>query len=299
MAKPKRRKQVRGTISQKYAIIIALVVVFGVGLLLRSILHPDSSGGIDLPPAVPYSGANAAGAGSAGGDVLVPFEGGVSSSENYALETAPGTTPEVDSENPLAQAVTLPARVNLDVPFTSQAPHADWNLPFQEACEEASAIMVDGYYQGMSGKIDPDDATDMIYDVVSFQQREFGYYEDTNAEETARFIRAYFGYDRVIVLPFSTVEELKRPIALGYPVILPSAGQLLGNPYFSGDGPPYHMIVLRGYTEDSFITNDPGTRRGESFVYSYDTILNAAHDWTGSKDTVASGSRVMLVVLPN
>ena len=41
----------------------------------------------------------------------------------------------------------LPTSYNLDVPFTSQAPFADWNETFKEACEEASALMVHYFYQ--------------------------------------------------------------------------------------------------------------------------------------------------------
>ena len=35
----------------------------------------------------------------------------------------------------------LPEEINLPVPFTPQAPHANWELPYQEACEEAAVLM--------------------------------------------------------------------------------------------------------------------------------------------------------------
>lgn len=256
----------------------------------------------DLPPPVPYGAAPVAPTApvptETPEEAPTPFEGGISKSEHYVLETNPVPL-DPTPPDPLAYAGALPETVNLAVPFTPQAPHANWDLPYQEACEEASAIMVDGYYKGWTGTIKPDDADRMIQSLVLWQKGKYGYYEDTDAEETARFMREYMGYRTVIVRPFRTIEELKRPLALGYPVMIPAAGQLLGNPYFSGDGPPYHMIVLRGYTEDAFIVNDPGTRRGESFTYSFATILNAAHDWTGDKSTVQNGARMMIVALPN
>jgi hypothetical protein len=72
---------------------------------------------------------------------------------------------------------------------------------------------------------------------------------------------------------------------------------MLGNPYFSGDGPPYHMLVLTGYKRGKFITNDPGTRRGEGYMYKEDVIMNAIHDWAGSKETIRDGEKAMMVVL--
>ncbi|MCR4278916.1 MAG: C39 family peptidase [bacterium] len=284
---------------------VSLFVVVGFTVLLWNPIHQFVLGRTkaNLPKATSFGEqfvppANSNSNSDQSGDVLVPFEGGISKSENYVLETAPQKKPP-SATDPLAYAGALPNSVNLDVPFTSQAPNADWSLPYQEACEEASAIMVDGYYKGMSGKIDPAEADRKIQSLTLYEKSSYGFYEDTTAEETARFIRDYFGYTDVLVRPFSSVEDLKRPLALGYPVMIPSAGQLLGNPNFSGDGPPYHMIVLRGYTQNVFITNDPGTRRGESYTYSYDTILKSAHDWTGDKNTVQQGARVMIVILPN
>lgn len=48
--------------------------------------------------------------------------------------------PEPEPEN-------LPASKLLDVPFASQAPYEDWHLPYKEACEETSIIMVQYYLQ--------------------------------------------------------------------------------------------------------------------------------------------------------
>lgn len=42
----------------------------------------------------------------------------------------------------------LPAEVNLDVPFTSQAPYKNWHHPYQDFCEEASALMAVRYVKG-------------------------------------------------------------------------------------------------------------------------------------------------------
>jgi hypothetical protein len=62
-------------------------------------------------------------------------------------------------------------------------------------------------------------------------------------------------------------------------IIAPFAGRMLGNPFYSGEGPYYHMLVIKGYDEENFITNDVGTRRGENFIYSYETVMQAIHDY--------------------
>jgi hypothetical protein len=71
---------------------------------------------------------------------------------------------------------------------------------------------------------------------------------------------------------------------------------MLKNPYYSGDGPWYHMIVVIGYDGTSFITNDVGTKRGAQYHYTYDTLINAIHDWTGTDDMIATGSKNALVL---
>jgi len=71
---------------------------------------------------------------------------------------------------------------------------------------------------------------------------------------------------------------------------------MLGNPYFSGEGPWYHMLVITWYDHRGFITNDPGTKRGEGYHYDEATLINAIHDWTGVKENIAQGGKSMLII---
>ena len=167
--------------------------------------------------------------------------------------------------------------INLPVPFTSQAPFENWKEPYKEACEEAVIIMVNYFYQGK--ELDKFVANSEIISLVNFEKDYFGFYEDSTAEETAQVAREYYGYNNVRVIYNITIEDIKREVALGHPVIVPTAGRLLGNIYFRQPGPYYHMLVVKGYTETEFITNDPGTKRGHDFHYSYEVLYNAIHDF--------------------
>ncbi|HXV26466.1 MAG TPA: C39 family peptidase [Candidatus Paceibacterota bacterium] len=209
---------------------------------------------------------------------------------------------------PVATPTAEPvSEINLGVPFSSQAPHGNWDLPYQEACEEASAMMVDAFWDGRPTGADASDAELRV--LVQWQQQNFGYYFHTTAERTADILRRYYGYSDVRVSYDITADDIRRELAAGRPVIIPAAGRLLGNPNFKNPGPVYHMLVVKGFTADGrFITNDPGTRNGHNYVYSEQALMNAIHDvptngddWPAGVDPaeyILSGRKAMIVVYP-
>lgn len=196
------------------------------------------------------------------------------------------------TENVPSQYEDNPQSVLIDVPFTSQAPFADWGDPYQEACEEASLIMVHAFLQGLT--LTAEEADTQIQALVRWEQEQ-GYAEDIRIEDVAAIAKAYYGYS-VEVHYKPTIELLQSLLAMGSPVIVPAAGRALGNPYFSGEGPWYHMLVLTGYDERSFTVNDPGTKRGEKYKYKQKTLMNSVHNWTGVKEDINSGVPAVLVL---
>jgi hypothetical protein len=203
---------------------------------------------------------------------------------------------EAFDEKESGEEIEIPTEFNLAVPFTSQAPHANWELPYQEACEEASAYMVSLYFSGASsGQIDADVADAQLLEAVAFEEDYFGFYLDTTALETAKFIDLFYGYQAYVVED-PTVEQIKAEVAAGRPVIVPAAGRELDNPNFTGLGPLYHMFLIKGYTESQFITNDPGTRNGEGFVYTIENVMSAMGDWNNGDPT--NGAKRVIFVGP-
>ena len=218
----------------------------------------------------------------------------------------PASSLESDASSPLRDdpATSFPDRVNLDVPFTSQAPYAVWDEHAKEACEEASVTMAQWYAQGRKGSqttqynnlIPPDYMDGQTHDLIDWQQNTFGYYEDTNTEETLRMLTEKLGVKNARTITDVSEESFKRELIRGNILVVPVAGQLLKNPFFQGDGPAYHKIVVRGYNEKGFITNEPGISKGEGYVYSAEMLINAVHDWTGDDSTIQNGKKVAIVI---
>ncbi len=209
--------------------------------------------------------------------------------EDESEETATSTPELPKSEDIKPDA---PIQFNLKIPFTSQAPHANWDMPYQEACEEASILMSLWFINGDEAKT-KEEADAAILELVAWQEATFGYYKDTTVEETLHVMHDRFGLTDAYSIDDPTIEQIQNAIALGYPVIVPAAGRHLDNPNFTGEGPLYHMLVIRGYTETEFITNDPGTRRGEQFRYNKEHLMSVIHDWNGGD--VDNGKRAVII----
>lgn len=222
--------------------------------------------------------------------------------EDYVAPSLAPTSPaKKASPSPLQSAApqpatnaVLPSEINLAVPFTPQAPHANWEYPYKEFCEEASVYMTMKYIKKET-IASPEVADRDMLAIKDFEETTFGYYEDTTAAETATILTDYYDYPNVALLENPTPLQIRQALAAKKLVIMPAAGRLLGNPYFQTPGPLYHMLVIKGYTADGkFIVNDPGTRRGADFVYEEGVLMHAMHDWRADEQ-IEQGRKVVLV----
>jgi len=190
----------------------------------------------------------------------------------------------------------MPASCDLDAPFTCQAPYQNWAEPWQEACEEASLMMIDHYLKGeyLNLEIPKDVANQEILDMVDWQVQNWGGHFDLKAEDIVRLAKEYYGYKNVEAKYDITVEDIKKELAQGNVVLAPTAGQMLANPHFTAPGPVYHNLVIVGFDENGFITNDPGIWQGFKFRYTFDNLYNAIHDYDPS--SMLNGKKVMIVI---
>lgn len=200
----------------------------------------------------------------------------------------------VEGKEEVAVEAKIPSKFLISVPFTAQAPFGKWDLYHEEACEEASLIMVQYFLQKKS--LTPTTSENEIQKMIAFEIKNYGDYMDSSAKDIVRLASDFYGLNNLKVVYDFSQEDLKKELAKGSPVIILAAGQLLGNPNFTPPGPLYHALVLVGYDGNTIITNDPGTKRGEGYRYDINVLFNAIHDFPGDKNKIESGRKAMIVI---
>ena len=217
-----------------------------------------------------------------------PVESPFPQPSSEATPSVPAPSPSVPASatpsplpSPLPSPNPFPSAVSgllvLPVPFVPQAPYAVWDELHNEACEEASMLMADAFFSGES--LNAHLMEQGILNLVKWETAN-GYGMDVTAAETALILRDYFQLSAAVEAN-PTVESIREHLSAGRLVLLPLSGRDIGNPYFRQPGPLYHMLVVRGHDPErrEFVTNDPGTRRGEQYRYAETTLLSAVHDW--------------------
>lgn len=182
--------------------------------------------------------------------------------------------------------------LNLNVPYTSQAPERNWADPWQNACEEAAILMIDAYVRGYG--LSPLSAKDELLRMVQWEEGK-NMHISLNAVQVKKIFTDYLQYKKSVnVITNPTVEQIKQYLDAGKPVLALAHGKTLGNKYYSNGGPDYHAFVIRGYTKDKFITNDPGVNRGANFLFPIENVMKSLHDWNGGD--IKNGTPVIIVV---
>ncbi|PIY95897.1 MAG: hypothetical protein COY66_05570 [Candidatus Kerfeldbacteria bacterium CG_4_10_14_0_8_um_filter_42_10] len=172
----------------------------------------------------------------------------------------------------------------LDVPYTVQAPYAKWDVYDEEACEEAALLMAYEYLKGNQypqGIIPPADAQTELRRMIDFQVDQLGYEVTTDLfpNQLKTFIESYWSGYTARFISDTSVLKIKQEINRGNPVVIPATAKILNNPWYHYQD--YHMLLVIGYEGDQFITNDPGTKRGEDWKYGQDLVIEAIEDSGG------------------
>lgn len=172
----------------------------------------------------------------------------------------------------------LPDKAYIKVPFVCQAPmqnQESWEF-HHASCEEAALVQALYHARGID-TILPSEAHKLFLDMIAWQEKHFSVHKDIHADSVKMLMTGFFGLDtgEVIIKRDATLDDIRRFVAGGYPVIAPTYGRTLNNPYYTPPGPEYHMVTIIGYTPDRIITNDVGTRRGKDFSYDNDRFMKS------------------------
>lgn len=200
-------------------------------------------------------------------------------------------------ERPIPEEVPpskeIPEKYLLDMPFYSQAPLSKWDAFHEDMCEEASLLNAGLYLE--EKKLTKNQFESELQKIQNIEKKEVGEWKSTTISQTKKWADVYFRGNLIIkIIDNPTINDIESEISAGRPVIVPLAGRDIGNPNFTPPGPVYHMLVLKGYDNQNFITNDVGTRKGSSYTYKKNVIMQNMHDWN-AKD-IHSGSKKVLVL---
>jgi hypothetical protein len=201
--------------------------------------------------------------------------------KNEIEESTPSSDSEQESQIKIQKNIQLLSKAYLEVQFICQAPletEENWTY-HEESCEEAALLQA--YLYETDQSITKEEANEIILDMIDWQEENFGGHYDIYADKVKEFAMGYYGLQDtdIEIINDATLDDIKKLIVLGHPVIVPITGEILQNPYYPHPG--YHMLIVIGYTEDKIITNDNGTRRGKDFSYDYDIFEEAMNDAGG------------------
>ena len=201
-----------------------------------------------------------------------------------------GNIKPAEEEKP---APETPEKYLLEIPFYSQAPLSKWDAFHEDMCEEASVFNAAYYLLGK--KPSKEEYEKELQKMQNAEKKEIGEWKSTTIAQTKKFVDVYFeGKLKSKIIDNPTVEEIEGEVAAGNPVIVPLAGRDIGNPNFTPPGPIYHMLVIKGYDAQNFITNDVGTRKGNSYIYKKEVIMKNIYDWD-KKDIHLGAKRVLIL----
>ena len=219
-----------------------------------------------------------------------------------AIEIEPVAPVVADSPQPVDTQPVIGQFVDYPVPFSSQAPFGVWDELHQETCEEASMVMAVRFFKNQ--ELNSHLMEQELLNIFDWETQN-GYRVDLTADEVVVVLDKYFNQSSRIMTDVS-VAAVTAELDKGNLVIVPAAGRNLGNPYFTPPGPIYHMLLIRGYDRSTgeFITNDPGTKRGEGYRYQYQTLLSAVADWNHAlaeggmeQSEIEQGRKVLISVI--
>jgi len=191
--------------------------------------------------------------------------------------------------------ITHAQTTNLPVPFVSETPDGVWVAPWNNACEEATIVMIEQYYLGQK-TITKNASKNLMRPLFSAEDKLFDSNADTNSSRIQTIVNDFTTF-HTISKTNPKLDDIKTELDAGHPVISLHYGFDLKNPLipFLRTGSSYHVMVITGYDDDvqEFIVNDPAVTKGLDFRYNYDIFLNSLHDFNHTTGKADGPARVL------
>ena len=222
---------------------------------------------------------------------LKSFLSDIKNNETSSSDVVATTTTIVATTTTTTKPI-IKASLTLDVPYTVQAPYANWVI-HEESCEEAAVLMVHDYLEGIKYNgtvIDKETANSTMIAMKNWQVANYGKEPDLAINAIGQFAKDYYGYNYVYKENI-TAEDIKIAITEGYPVIVPVITHSLQNPNY-GVHPVYHVLLIKGYDASGVVTNDAGVSQGENRHYTWEILFSAIDAQTSQMNQ----GRVMVVI---
>ena len=190
----------------------------------------------------------------------------------------------------------LPARVLLQVPYTTQAPLGNW-AQHQESCEAATLIMVVSYWRhDPEIVINPGNAEAAIDQIDGWKPQ-----PDLTDPLLGQLAQDHFGLGYEIIP--NTPDGIREQIAAGRPIIAEVRTHGLGNRNYPGFSTHFeqpgwsvpHMVVIIGYDETGVFLNDAGVNNGRGYHITFAQLTHAIDDLDVHHPGLDQG-QVLLVV---
>lgn len=164
--------------------------------------------------------------------------------------------------------------VELSVPYVSQVPDGEWVKPWDQACEEASIAMVEGFF-AKTPPLSLDASKQKMQAMIDWEDQAWKKNEDTDADETLALIEAMSSFEAQVKRNPS-LEDIQEELRAGRPVIFFVNMYQLYQETDKGDS--FHVGVITGFDEDKkeFIVNDPARAAKR---YPYEVMMQALHDY--------------------
>lgn len=178
----------------------------------------------------------------------------------------------------------------LNCQFYSQAPTWNWNQPYQDYCEEASIILWLNCLEWKNVWLN--EYLSQLDGLWAYEQKNW-YEKDVSMEEIKKILlKKYWKESKIIKNP--TFDKIKKILDKWHLMIVWVAGQQLWNPYYSWDGPIYHVVLVVGYDWNNIITHDVWISKWENYRYDNKHFINSIHNW--SKENILEWEKVILEI---